>query len=362
MLAASKQLISMVYLVTGKLGEATLFAEESLRLSREAHIPLLEAYNLFWLAIAKSWQGEFNSALELSAKAKALAKAHNLQMVLLVEWIDCLSQGGEGRYDDALATLMAKLELSTRFGDQIMKCRMLNSLGWIYAELYNLEPAIRYNQEGLDASQKAGDPEIIRNAEINLGDCYLLQGDLERAQTILEKVYRDSQQRGKWGEEWMKWRYMQHCCHSLGELRLKQGDAQKAIDLAEECLRLAEPTVSRKNLVKGWRLKGQAFLAQGKIEEAESFLKKGLAIAEEIGNPPQLWKTYAALGQLHERKGEVEQARSAYVSAVRVIDETAGRLQDQAIKQTFLSAQPIQNLRQGLERFGGTSAAQTVPS
>ncbi len=105
MLAASKQLISLVYLVTGKLGEATLFAEESLRLSREAHIPLLEAFNLFWLGIAKSWRGEFNSALELSAEAKALAKAHNLQMVLLVEWTDCLSHGGQGRYDDALASL-----------------------------------------------------------------------------------------------------------------------------------------------------------------------------------------------------------------------------------------------------------------
>jgi len=56
-----------------------------------------------------------------------------------------------------------------RFGDQIMKCRVLNSLGWIYGELYNLERAIRYNQDGLAASLKIGDPEIIRNAEINLG-------------------------------------------------------------------------------------------------------------------------------------------------------------------------------------------------
>src|SRR6185369_7646732 len=137
----------------------------------------------------------------------------------------------------------------------------------------------RFNQEGLAASLKVGDPEIIRNAEINLGDCYLLQGELDQAQTILEKVYRDSQQHGKWGEEWMKWRYLQHCCHSLGELRLFQGDLEKARLLAEECLRSAEPTQSRKNLVKGWRLIGQACLAKGKMDEAESFLERALVTA-----------------------------------------------------------------------------------
>jgi hypothetical protein len=38
-----------------------------------------------------------------------------------------------------------------------------------------------------------GDPEIIRNAELNLGDIYLRLGDLDRAQQYLEKVYQDAQ-------------------------------------------------------------------------------------------------------------------------------------------------------------------------
>ena len=145
----------------------------------------------------------------------------------------------------------------------------------MYGEIYNLEAAIRYNREGAEASYKVGDPEIIRNAEINLGDDYLLLGDLEQAQRYLEKVYRDTQQRGQWGEEWMKWRYSQHLYHSLGELWLTKGDAAQALEFAEECLKLAEPTMSRKNLVKGWRLKGQALLAQGQGEQAEAALVAG---------------------------------------------------------------------------------------
>ena len=112
-------------------------------------------------------------------------------------------------------------------------------------------------------------------------------GDLEQAQHYLEKVYADAQQRGKWSEEWMKWRYSQHLYHSLGELWLTKGDAAQALEFAEECLKLAEPTMSRKNLVKGWRLKGQALLAQGQGEQAQEALSRALTMAREIGNSPR---------------------------------------------------------------------------
>ena len=143
----------------------------------------------------------------------------------------------------------------------------------------------------------------------------------------------------------MKWRYMQHCCHSLGELWFTKGDTEKALRFGEESLQLAEPTESRKNLVKGWRLQGQAYCAQGKLAEAEAVLQKALTLAKEVGNPPQLWKTYQALGELYERQGETKQARSAYTNAIEVIDSVASRLQDQQIKQTFLAARPVQELR-----------------
>ena len=98
----------------------------------------------------------------------------------------------------------------------------------------------------------------------------MLQGDMDRAQSVLEKVYCDSEQRCKWGEEWMKWRYMQHCCHSLGELWLKKGDPEKALALAEECLKLAEPTQSRKNIVKGWRVREQAYSRKERSQKPKS--------------------------------------------------------------------------------------------
>jgi tetratricopeptide (TPR) repeat protein len=353
-LAASLFVIAMVHVVTGKLDEATHGFEEALRVSREAGEKGHEGFNLTMLGQLHSWKGEYEQAFQIQEQGFTIGHAHDLQLILLwLLWVRGLSHCGQGEYAAALTSLQDALALSDRLGDKIIRCRVLNSLGWVYGEVYNLEAAIRYNREGAEASYQVGNPEIIRNAEINLGDDYLLLGDLEQAQHYLEKVYKDTQQRGKWGEEWMKWRYSQRLYHSLGELWLTKGDAAQALEFADECVRLAEPNMSRKNLVKGWRLKGQAFLAQGQREQAQEALSRALTIAREIGNPPQLWKTYQALGTLYESQADLGRARVAYQSAMDVIDRVAERLQDQELQRTFLAARPVQEIRERLAQVGG---------
>jgi tetratricopeptide (TPR) repeat protein len=253
-LAASLFVIAFVHAVTGKLDEATHGLEEALQVSRVAGEKGRAGFNLTLLGQLYNWKGEYEQALQLLEQGFTIGYAHDLQLIVIhILWHRGLAHGGKGEYAAAFAALHDALALSDRLGDKVFKCRSLNTLGWVHGELYNLEAAIRYNREGAEASYTVGDPEIIRNAEINLGDDYLLLGDLEQSQSYLEKVYRDTQQRGQWGEEWMKWRYSQHLYHSLGELWLTKGDAAQALEFAEECLKLAEPTMSRKNLVKGWR-------------------------------------------------------------------------------------------------------------
>lgn len=346
-LASSIFVIGLVHTtVTGKLEEIARVWEEALRIGREAGNKDLEGFILIMLGQFHNWKGEYERAVHLHEQARTVGHTHNLQDVLLqLIWAKGIAYGGKGEYEQAIVSFQEALGKSERLGDKYFKCRILNTLGWVYGELYNLELAIHYNREGAEASYTIGDLEIIRNAEVNLGDDYLLLGDIDQAQQYLEKVYRDSQQRGKWGEKSMKWRYLQHCCHSLGELWLTKGDAEKALQFADECLQLAMPTESRKNIVKGWRLQGQAYCLQGKLEEAEAVLQKAFTLAKEVGNPPQLWKIDQALGELYEKRESKDQARSAYASALEVIEEVASRLQDQEIKQTFLAAKQVLEIR-----------------
>jgi tetratricopeptide (TPR) repeat protein len=352
MLAASTFLMGYINGVTAKLDESFGCATQALQLSREIGDKSREGFNIYLLGFIHNWKGEYESAMQMGEQGVVIGQDYKLPLIWLMNlWERGISRCGKGDYAEALADLEMGIKLSERLGDKVWKSRILNTLGWLYSEIYNVESAILYNHDGLQSAKKLGDPEIIRNAAINLGDCYLLKGDLPKAGSFLQMVYRDSQEYGKWGEEWMKWRYLQHCCHSLGELRLIQGDAESAMKLAQECLQLAEPTKTRKNIIKGWRLMGQAYLALGKIEQAQEFLKKAIALAEELGNPPQCWKTYQALGDFYSQYRQTEQAATAYHRAIQVIEQIASRLHSETIKQTFLTAVPVQEIRKNQKKM-----------
>jgi class 3 adenylate cyclase/tetratricopeptide (TPR) repeat protein len=162
-LASSLFVIAQVHAVTGKLDEASHGIEEALRVSRDAGEKGCEGFNLMLLGQLRNWKGEYEQALHFLEQGFTIGHAHDIQLIVVWSlWHGGLTQGGKGAYAAALAALQEALTLSDRVGDKVFKCRILNSLGWVYGEIYNLEAAIRYNWEGAEASYKIGDPEIIR--------------------------------------------------------------------------------------------------------------------------------------------------------------------------------------------------------
>ncbi len=303
------------------------------------------------LGLRANFFGRFDEALQKIQQWRQSVTGQQLPLagVLLCDWTEALTLGGKGDYDQALTSLHKTLATCKRIGEFIAQVRVLNTLGWIYGELEDHQRAMEWNMRSVEMVREmnAPQPEVENNARLNLGDDLLALGRREEAEEHFQKVeqvVRNPQPQ----EQQNLWRYSQHFFHSYGELWLARGDSDKARAFADECLVLAEQSNSQKNIVKGRRLRGQGFLAQGKLAEAEHELTAALEIAQRIGNPPQLWKTYQALGELYERQGATEQARSAYASALAVIEQVAGRLQDQELKQTFLAARLVLELRERL--------------
>ncbi len=186
--------------------------------------------------------------------------------------------------------------------------------------------------------------ECVNHAHLNLGDSLLALGRLDEAEEqfrIVEHRVRHPRPQ----DNWMLWRYAQHLFHSYGDLWLARGDAAKALAYADECLERAEQTGSRKNIVKGRRLRGQALLALGEPAEAERDLARALELAQEVGNPPQLWKTHLALGDLRTAQGRSDEARASYRAALVVIEGVAAGLDDAELRDTFLNSAHVQRVR-----------------
>jgi class 3 adenylate cyclase/tetratricopeptide (TPR) repeat protein len=341
-----------LYNIFGRHEDAKAIMPRAERLIPASYGPFAVGTAVENVAEFRVWRGDFVGALEWVERWRAHVAEQHLELGtprLAVEWDECLALGGRGEYSRAIATLEQLIASCERVDEHLVYERALNTLGWIYAEVGDYEQAVKWNARGLELARQLANTEVINNALINLGDCAMGCGRLDEAEAYyqeVEGVARATEHERTVEQQFGLWRYSQHLFHSYGELWLLRGDAEKALVFAGECVALAEASESRKNIVKGRRLRGQALLAQGHLAEAGRELDIALPVAREIGNPPQLWKTLAALGDLREAQSKPTVARRAYREAMAVIEGVGAALTDEALRQTFLNSDEVQRIRE----------------
>jgi class 3 adenylate cyclase/tetratricopeptide (TPR) repeat protein len=334
-------------LFTNRFAEArTLFGEMGEVAQNVGH-PWIRGLWAWEGPVFPHWDGDYEMALREYERLKADRESSgDITHVLWGRWVEAMARSHRGEYEEGLRIYLELVADAERVGDLLILMRTLNSVGWVYGELQDIERAMEWNRKGLEDALSAGfpDPEIECNAALNLGDNLLALGRLDEAEEqyrFVERVYRDPSP----AERFMLWRYSQHMLHSYGELWLARGVLGKARQFADECLALAEPSVSRKNIVKGRRLRGQVLLAEGNLTDAEREVRFALDLAREVANPGQLWKTLDALGDVLSAADRQDEALAAYDQAVAVIDGVAAGLKDEALKNTFLGSQHITGIR-----------------
>jgi tetratricopeptide (TPR) repeat protein len=342
-LAGGHFITGFVYYVTGRLDRAGRELERALAMSRESGDVLHESFSLCFSGLATNWEGNYKEASRLVSEGLQIARENNLLAPLLYGlFMQGVTLTGKGDYDAALATLEEGLALAKRVGDEVQRHRLLNSLGWLYIECGDLDRAVELNRQGAEDARKRGDPETIANGEINLGDIFLAKGDLTLANEFLDGVHRLVKDPAT--SEWMKWRYSTHLFASLGDLWLARGDYAKAQEFCNHCLDIATRTQSKKNLVKGWRLKGEIAQARRQWDEAGNSFRQALTIAQAIRNPTQLWKSHLALGRLYGDTERPEFAQQAYQASREEIDRIKRSLQNPGLRASIEAAPMIQRI------------------
>jgi tetratricopeptide (TPR) repeat protein len=332
--AAGQCSIAWVDAVTGKLKPARAIFEEAYQRARNAASPFHEIVASALLSEISNWQGNYDASLAPAREARRRASESNLVFPHLLSLFTLgLPLTAKGEYDEALFVFSEGLQLAEKVSDEFFRNRMLNCIGWVHAECGGLESAIEFNERGVSVSRERGDPEVIANCELNLGDAVGARGDLPLASEYFESVHALAHKRTT--SDWMKWRYSQHLFAGLGETWLALDDPRKADDFCNQCLELATRTDSKKYLARGWRLKGEIAMARLHWEDAEEALRKALGFARRIGNPTQLWKTHLARSQLYRETRRPQPARSSSAAARKVLDGVGRSLQTPELKQGF---------------------------
>jgi tetratricopeptide (TPR) repeat protein len=288
------------------------------------------------------WDGEYRRGAAAQLESIELARKHRLPGLLLpAQWFRAKALCCLGEYGDALRLFREACELSERIGDRAQLARMLNTVGWVHAELGSDELAAEYNQRSarmaeqmLDLGLVAGTPEIHGNASVNLACNRIAQGDPDGADEALQSVRRDLEADG---DPWMRWRYALHRCDAEARLALSRGDPETALRWLEEEVSGARHNGSRKVEARAFELRGRALLHMDDRESARTALHGALELARTIGYPPVQWRALSLLGEIDRRQGDGAAADEALHRAAGIIENLSGSLEQAELRRRFLA-------------------------
>lgn len=338
---------AMVYLSLGRLSEASCNIVDSLAIGKKLEDKGLQVENLWGLGGIRLWEGDCNEALSLLKEGLDLCNEPRYAF-----WMGghlffiAMALASLGQYGQALATLDEAADAAEVTGVEYWSPRLFNTRGWIYQELWALREALSLNKKGVKAGYETGQIEVETNSLVNLATDYRLLGKYRQSLECLQ-ASEDLVKR----EDWCSFRCRTRWLWNLGELSLAEGDHKKALHLAEDTLKLAMGTGQKKNMAKGWKLKGEALAMAGKLNEAVSELEKAIKMAEEIAHPNLVWQICHSLAQLCERQGRPLEAKKHYEKAIRTIEEIASEIADKKLSNSFTRAKSVLTIYEGLARL-----------
>jgi transcriptional regulator with AAA-type ATPase domain/tetratricopeptide (TPR) repeat protein len=214
--------------VTGVTDESHAELDKAVAISAAAGDRVYRSLSLTIGGLLRNWRGDYEEAARMQEEGLALARDTGVLVPLL---FSCFMRGmtltGKGEYDEAFASFNEGLSLAERVGDEAIHHRLLNCLGWLYADLGDLDEAERLNAISAQIGRRRRDPGTQPNAELNLADVFRVRGDHARAKDQYDAVFR------YWKNpttEWMRFRYSIRMFAGMGEVALAQGDLSTARD------------------------------------------------------------------------------------------------------------------------------------
>jgi class 3 adenylate cyclase/tetratricopeptide (TPR) repeat protein len=295
-------------------------------------------------AISLQHLGDFRSSIEYGNRALATCQKAPSDVALALvtistKWSLSIALTALGRYRESLALLQDGLELSDRCGDRVFKGRILNTLGWTFAEIGCHERARVYNQQAEEIAAEltrlefmASAPEVHANAAINLANNYTALGECARAFDHLDPV-REAVTGSS--DPWAKWRWSLHVFDAQARLAVATGRPERALVHLDAELAGARQHRARKVEARALELRGRALIAMDDRDAAEATLRGALQVAEEIEYPPVLWRTESLLAEIARRRGDRAEAERLDTAVRRRIADLSRPIEDAGLARGF---------------------------
>jgi tetratricopeptide (TPR) repeat protein len=270
-------------------------------------------------------------------------------------WFHGKALCGLGDYRGALVSLREALEVCDRIGDRAHRSRLLNTLGWLHAEIGDHESALAFNRRSAEIAHEmvelklvASAPEVWANASINQAGDHIARGEHEEAGSLLGRLRARVEDESDLA---MMWRYRLNLLDAEARHALARGTPDVALGLARQELDGARRHQARKLEARAQELSARALLVLEQRPEAEAELRAASAIAVEIGYAPVRWRTLALDSVLARRGGDGARAERSAAAARFLTAELAAGLPEPRLRHALaglgerLAADPLGAMR-----------------
>jgi DNA-binding CsgD family transcriptional regulator/tetratricopeptide (TPR) repeat protein len=230
-----------------------------------------------------------------------------------------------GEYDRALCHGHDAIQISRKIQHRQWLTLASYTLGAAHLDLFDTDRALAHLQR---AHELAISPFWRGIVTSFFGAAQMAQGEYEVAEDILQTLAGAAGPSTSSGQR--------NCWYVLVELHLMKGEFDRSRNVLEQ-LEASIPGPPELRTPHVRELRGKFLMASNQYAEAEIELRGGQQTAETFGYLPILWRIHASLHTLYLRQGRLVEAGHERQAALRIVDDLASRLDDAALRHTFVT-------------------------
>jgi class 3 adenylate cyclase/tetratricopeptide (TPR) repeat protein len=287
------------------------------------------------------WTGEYQRALEYGEQAISFAEEiKSSDSLLRTGPVHALTLTGMGRHEEALPRFEEVIARGREFGlVPRMTARALNMSSALYRDLFQLDEAIRRNQEAEELGAAAGFANAVLQSGIDQLFTNLARGEVGRAEARWPELW-DRTQDIKGTHQWLM---AGRLAEARAEIALAKGDHAEAARLAQEAIDQSRQVRRTKYELAARLVLGRALMALGQPERGIDQLRTALDGIQQLGHPPTLWRAWWALGSALAQAGRDDEAAAAVSAAANTLRTFAATLAPERSVQ-LLAAEPSREI------------------
>ena len=239
-------------------------------------------------------------------------------------------QGPRGDYAHALSLAQEGLGIAEGIEHRQWMTAAHCALGTLYRDLLMPSMARQHLEQALALAQETSSWHRIRTATGYLASTYILQNELEQAESILRNALDPSTPAQTLGQR-LAW-------FAQAELALARGNPVLTLQIADQLIVSAANISGTRIIPRLWKLRGEALTLLNQRAEAEALLQSAQEEAHAQGSQSLLWRIHLTLGNLYHAQQRYPEAKDAFLAGRTIIEELAAKLPSESLRNQFLSS------------------------